>query len=177
MAGSYRLDVFAAHFPEKFSRFAGAFARMLNGEANGSSFIAPVNEISFMAWAGGDIGILNPFALGRGPELKRQLVRATIEAIESIWGVTKNVRIIAPEPVIHITADYKRTHERELAENYRLSMFEAWDMISGRRSSELGGRPAYLDILGVNFYDRNQWIHDGPVLHPGDERTVLFETS
>ena len=25
---------------------------------------------------------------------------------------------------------------------------------------ELGGQEKYLDIIGVNYYDRNQWIHN-----------------
>ena len=47
------------------------------------------------------------------------------------------------------------------AEMYRLSQFEAWDMISGRLHPELGGRPDYLDIPGSNFYHSNEWEIEG----------------
>ena len=40
-------------------------------------------------------------------------------------------------------------------------MFEAWDMLSGRAQPELGGDESYLDIIGVNYYDRNQWWNHG----------------
>ena len=30
-------------------------------------------------------------------------------------------------------------------------------MLSGRTQPELGGKESYLDILGINYYDRNQW--------------------
>jgi hypothetical protein len=37
-------------------------------------------------------------------------------------------------------------------------------MVSGMMAPELGGRPEYLDIVGVNFYPSNQWYHGGD--HP-----------
>jgi hypothetical protein len=42
-------------------------------------------------------------------------------------------------------------------------------MISGRLAPELGGKPEFLDIIGTNFYDRNEWVHNSePILpdHP-----------
>jgi glycosyltransferase involved in cell wall biosynthesis len=46
-------------------------------------------------------------------------------------------------------------------------MFEAWDMLAGRVHPELGGDESCLDIIGVNYYDRNQWFHRG--------RTIPFD--
>jgi hypothetical protein len=40
-------------------------------------------------------------------------------------------------------------------------MFEVWDWIAGRGRPELGGRPDYLDIVGVNYYAHNQWVDGG----------------
>ena len=42
-------------------------------------------------------------------------------------------------------------------------MFEAWDMLTGRLHPELGGDESMVDIIGVNFYDRNQWRNYGSV--------------
>jgi hypothetical protein len=42
-------------------------------------------------------------------------------------------------------------------------------MIAGKAWPQIGGRDALLDIVGVNFYHNNQWIHGGPPLpydHP-----------
>jgi hypothetical protein len=47
------------------------------------------------------------------------------------------------------------------AERYRQSQFDVWDMIGGRSRPELGGKAAYLDVLGLNYYVHNQWIHEG----------------
>lgn len=44
------------------------------------------------------------------------------------------------------------------------SQFEAWDMLAGRMSSELGGSEDLLDIVGMNYYASNQWVHGGPRL-------------
>ena len=50
-------------------------------------FYCPVNEISYWAWAGGTVGRINPAARRRGHELKRQLVRCAIAAIEAVRDV------------------------------------------------------------------------------------------
>ena len=42
-----------------------------------------MNEISFVSWGGGDVAYINPFQHGRGPELKRQLVRAGLVAAKA----------------------------------------------------------------------------------------------
>jgi len=159
-----RLDVFSAEFPIEFGKFSREFARVIHSESGEVPFLAPVNEISFVSWGGGENGFLNPFALKRGAEMKRQLVRASIESIEGIWSVTRNVRLVSPEPVIHIVPKPGIPGDEEAAEGYRRSMFEAWDMLTGRLAPELGGKPEYLDIIGVNFYDRNQWVHFGKTL-------------
>jgi hypothetical protein len=123
-----------------------------------------VNEISFLSWAGGDVAALNPQTVGRGVELKRNLVRAATAASEVLLNELAGVRLIWPEPVIHIVGRPDIPGDELEAERYRLSQYQAWDMISGRLEPELGGRPEYLDIIGVNFYDRNQWVHESRTL-------------
>ena len=68
----------------------------------------PINEISFWSWAGGDVAYLNPFAAGRGFELKVQLVRASLAAIDAIWSVDSRARILHAEPAIHIVRNPAR---------------------------------------------------------------------
>lgn len=160
------LDIFAAEFVRRFASFAAAFAHLLANELETIPFLVPMNEISFFAWAGGDVAYLNPFARGCGLELKRQLVRATIAATEAIWAVLPQARILHVDPVINILPDPRRPHEGVLAEQYRLSQYQAWDTLAGRECPELGGQEKYLDIIGVNYYERNQWIHDATFLTP-----------
>jgi beta-glucosidase/6-phospho-beta-glucosidase/beta-galactosidase len=156
------LNIWSSAFVERFARFSRATAGVILEETGAPIYITPANEISFVAWGGGDAAFLNPFAKGRGSELKAQLVRATIAAIEAVREVDPSARICHAEPIIHIAVDPDYPEEAAAAEGYRMSQFQAWDMISGRICPELGGRPEYLDVLGVNYYSNNQWIHQDP---------------
>jgi hypothetical protein len=158
------LDIFDSAWVDSFGGFASAFGRLLSQEGTGPAFVAPINEISFLSWAGGDTGYLNPFATGRGAELKRQLVKGVLAATDALRAELSTVRLIAPEPVIHIVGDPKCPDDVLQAAEYRSAMFEAWDMISGRAQAELGGKESYLDIIGVNYYDRNQWWNHGETI-------------
>ena len=162
------LDIFRPEFVERFARFARAAAELVANETDEVPFYVPVNEISFFAWAGGDAGYFLPFANGRGDELKAQLVRAAIAGIEAVWEVDPRARIVHVDPTIRIVPDPTRPEDRVPAEGHTAAQFHAWDMLSGRRHPELGGKPEYLDIIGVNFYHNNQWIHNGATLRIGD---------
>ena len=164
------LNIWGATFVDRFARFARATASVIRDESDGPIFITPVNEISFVAWGGGDAGFLNPFAKGRGPELKAQLVRAAIAAIEAVREVDPGARITHAEPIIHIANDPDYPEEAHAAEAYRQSQFQACDMIAGRFCPELGGREDYLDVIGVNYYSNNQWIHQDPNTPPSRRR-------
>jgi len=169
------LSIWGAEFVNRFARFARSTAQVILEETGGPLFITPVNEISFVAWGGGDAGFLNPFGKGRGPELKAQLVRAAIAAIEAVREVDPGARITLAEPIIHIAPDPWYPDEAPAAEAYRQSQFQAWDMIAGKFCPELGGRPEYLDVVGVNYYSNNQWIHQDPNLpHSRRRQSVLL---
>lgn len=154
-----QVDIFAPTFPDKFSRFVHAVTRFVKQRGNCCTKFAPVNEISFLSWAGADVAAINPYTRDRGAELKRNLIRAATAASEVLLNELADVRLIWPEPVIHIVGHPAIPGDDAEAERYRLAQYQAWDMVSGRMAPELGGRPEYLDIIGVNFYDRNQWVH------------------
>ena len=153
------LDIFSAAFVRRFAQFARAAVELLSEELAELPFVSPINEISFFAWAGGDAGAFHPFELRRGAELKRQLVRASIEAIAAIREINPAVRIFQIDPIINVVG--RRVEDRAAAEAYRQTQFEAWDMISGRAAPELGGAEEFLDVLGVNYYIHNQWAYPG----------------
>ncbi|HET9531765.1 MAG TPA: beta-glucosidase, partial [Blastocatellia bacterium] len=155
------LDIFSPEFIRRFARLARAFARALADETDYVPYIVPVNEISFFSWAGATVGLFYPYATGRGPELKQQLVRAAIEAVEAFWSVTPEARILHTDPMINIVTDPARPEEREAAEGYNRAQFDGWDMLAGRLHPELGGHQKYLDIIGVNYYPHNQWFYPG----------------
>jgi len=161
------VDVFTERFVKHLATLARQFASLLRKETSGVTFIAPVNEISFLSWGGGEDAHIFPFARKRGAELKQRLVRAVIAASQEIKAELPQCRLVAPEPVIHIVGDSKRPQDVIDAERYRTSMFEAWDMLAGRLHPELGGAESYLDVIGINFYDANQWWNHGKTIFRG----------
>jgi len=154
------IDPFSPVFPQRFARFAAAAAAVIRNETPDVPWFCPVNEISYWSWAGGDMALFGPAATERGGELKRQLVRAAIAAMDAIRTVDGRARFVAVDPMIHVTA--LDPAEAPLAEAATLAQFEAWDMLAGRVCPELGGHPDFLDVVGVNYYPHNQWtLHEG----------------
>lgn len=171
------LDVFSAAWVDRFARYCGAVARIVADHTDQAPLYSPINEISFLCWAAGDVGgFIHPHARERGNELKRQLVRGAAAGIEAIWNVDRRARIVHVDPVIKVFPRRDRPDLVAEALQYDQSQFEAWDMLSGRTEPQLGGRPEYLDVMGLNFYHSNQWEHGGDRLRwedePRDDRWV-----
>jgi hypothetical protein len=127
--------------------------------------------MSFWAWVGGDVKAFAPHQEGRGPELKRQLVRASLAAMAAVREVDPRARFVQAEPIIHIVPKWKDVkkypHIVEDVRRHNASQYEAWDMLRGDQDEELGGSPDMLDIIGVNYYWNNQWVHGGERKPPG----------
>jgi beta-glucosidase/6-phospho-beta-glucosidase/beta-galactosidase len=169
------LDIFGPGFVDAFEEFAREFARLLHNETDQLPVICPVNEISFFSWAAGQSGYLNPFAERRGDELKEQMIRSAIAATEAIWEINPKTRIAHMDPVINVLPmDPSDAVQTRNAEAYRLSQYEAWDMLAGRVKPELGGHSKYLDIIGINYYVHNQWFLHGSFIDRQDERYKPF---
>ncbi len=174
------LDIWTPAFVDRFAAFAGAAARLHRDETDAVPFWCPVNEISFLAWAGGDAAYLNPFARGRGFELKVQLARAAIAAMHALRAVDPRARFVLAEPLIAIHHDPATGRPRGEAEGWHAAQFQAADLLSGRLWPQIGGDPSLLDIVGANYYPTNQWIHGGPPIGPEHPRyrplaDLLFE--
>ena len=153
------VDIFSPDFPSRLAALAHTFAEYYSGRNSGPLFFVPVNEISFFSFIAGDIGRFYPFAAGRGHELKRQLVRAAVAAIEAVRSAVPSARSVMSEPATFVTARLEEPHLASAAEAYRTAQYEAFDMMSGRIEPELGGKPEYLDIIGINYYPHNQWFY------------------
>jgi hypothetical protein len=171
------LDVFSAAWVDRFARYCGAVARVVADHTDQIPLYSPINEISFLSWAAGDVGgFIHPHARERGNELKRQLVRGAAAGIDAIWNVDRRARIVHVDPIIKVFPRRDRPDLVAEALEYDQSQFEAWDMLSGRTEPQLGGRPEYLDVMGLNFYHSNQWEHGGDRLRwedePRDDRWV-----
>jgi len=154
------IDILKPEFVRHLAEYGAAFAQWLYSETGSAGFYVPINEISFFSWAGGDEGILNPFVTGRGFEFKTQLVRSAVAVMDAIWRIQPSARFVHVDPIIHVIAAPNHPEEQAEAEAYRLSQFQAWDMLAGRLWPELGGEEKYLDIIGVNFYPHNQWFYN-----------------
>jgi hypothetical protein len=102
------LDVFSAAFVDRLSRYAAAFARLHLAETGRAPVTCPVNEISFLAWAGGDMGRMNPARAtaggAQGPARPRRH-RGDARDAEAVPGT----RVLTIEPVIHIAPIAART--------------------------------------------------------------------
>ena len=72
------------------------------------------------------------------------------------------------EPAIYVTARPEEQHRAEDAEHYRRSQFHAFDILLGLAEPEMGGRPEYIDVLGINYYPHNQWFYPDRAMIPLD---------
>ncbi len=170
------VDIVSPAFIDRFARYCRALARFIQDHTDRVPFYTPINEISFLAWAAGDVGYIHPFGFSKGRELKRQLVRAAIAGIEALWDVNPKARILQVDPVINVVAPRDHPELAQQAAAQRDGQFEAWDMMIGETDPELGGQPHYLDIMGINYYHSNQWEYPDKRFRweevPRDERWV-----
>ena len=160
------LDVFSAAFVDRFARYAAAFARMHLEVLGRPPMVCPVNEISFLAWGGGDMRRLNPCTEGRGGELKRQLVRTALAGTEAVRAAAPGALVFAIDPIIRIVP--RAGHDPRAVERHNEGQWEAWDMLTGRLAPQLGGHPEAFDVMGVNYYWNNQWLDHTEPLSPFD---------
>jgi hypothetical protein len=170
------LALLSAQFVARFARYCRGVARTVAEMDEAIHWYTPINEISFLAWAAGEKGYFYPFLQGKSDEIKRQLVRSTIAAIEAVREVDPRARFVLADPLIHVVAPRDRPDLAQAAASQRATQFEAWDMLEGRRCPELGGGPQYLDLIGANFYHANEWEYPDQRLRwedaPRDSRWV-----
>lgn len=154
------LDPFTEDFPKAFAAYALQTLARIRRYEDGILFLSPLNEISFFSFMGGHGDGWAPFAgeEGAGYQLKRQLVRAALAAMQAIWRVDRNVRFIHADPLMYRLPG--PGEPQEVAETARYFneevRYQSWDMLSGKLEPELGGSGEFLDVLGINYYLHNQ---------------------
>lgn len=152
------LDPFGPDFAPRFADYCHAAALLIATHAPGPHYFTPVNEPSFFAWAGGEVGRFAPHAVGRGPELKVALIRAAIAGIDAIHAALPQARIVNADPLCRVVPPSNHVDPHADAEDFnQRAVFESWDMLCGRNHPELGGSRRHLDIIGINYYWSNQW--------------------
>ena len=153
------VDVWSDRFPDRFAAFARAAAIEIRRLSGRTAIVCPINEVSYWAWAGGDVNHFGPGTHGRGAELKRQLVCANLAAINAIREVAPETMFLSAEPAIHVAP--QSSSDVDVARHFDALQYEATDMMLGVTHPELGGHGACLDVVGVNFYPQNQWFWGG----------------
>lgn len=151
------IDIWTAAFVDRFEAFVRAAVQVMRDEGADDPLFCPVNEISFLAWGGGEVGYMAPFAVGRGTELKVQLVRAALAAGHALREVYPEAPIVYAEPAIHVLPAPHRPEDGPEAQDKAASQWQAMDMVTGRVMPELDGSAEQVDAVGLNFYPHNQW--------------------
>ena len=157
------IDLLSEEFPKRFAEYCFQVARRVHRQTEGECYFTPINEPSYLAWAGGDVGLFPPYLKNTGFDLKVALVRAAICGTEAIWAACPNARIVSVDPFYRVAPDSLDPHAIARADTFNASVvFQSWDMLAGRFMPELGGSLKHLDIVGINYYWTNQWILDEP---------------
>ena len=172
------LDPFSEEFVKRFAAYCHEAAKLVGAHSEGRvCYFTPVNEPSFLSWAGGSVGRFAPHLHGRGTELKIALIRAAIAGIDAIRAVLPGARMVNADPLCRVVppVDHVDPHAHAEDFNHR-AVFESWDMLCGRALPELGGSRRHLDIVGVNYYWTNQWEigREEQPLHLDDPRRWSF---
>jgi len=169
------IDLFSEEFPRRFADYCYAAAKYISARQDGTCYFTPVNEPSFFAWAGGEVGRFAPHARGRGVELKMALARAGIAGINAIRAVVPSARIVNVDPICRVVPPVDRLELLADASHFnRVAVYESWDMLCGRLYPEFGGSREHLDIVGINYYCTNQWElgREGEPLAQDDPRRM-----
>ncbi|GAB4016782.1 family 1 glycosylhydrolase [Spirosoma migulaei] len=148
-------------FARRFAALCRAFVRFYRDRyPDDTLIVTPINEVSFISWLGGDARGTSPYCTNQGWQVKLGLMRAYIEGVAAMREIDPTIRILTTEPLVQIVPPVKAT-ERDLIDAAIAdeNQFQSVDMLAGKIAPELGGSPAYLDILGFNYYYNNQWIN------------------
>jgi beta-glucosidase/6-phospho-beta-glucosidase/beta-galactosidase len=169
------IDPFSRQFAERFANYCHATAVFISRHTHRQCYFTPMNEPSYFSWSAGEAGRFAPHATGRGFELKVALARAALRGIAAIRDACPEGRIVNVDPICRAVPADNRPDSLEHARRFNdEAVFQFWDMLSGRLHPELGGSPASLDIMGLNYYWTNQWElgREGTPLAADDPRRV-----
>lgn len=169
------LDLLSPEFVDRFAAFGESFVRLLLQESVARPALCLMNEVSFFAWAAGEAEIFYPYLNGRGDDIKRQLIRAYIACAKKIRRVCPEVLLTYTDPVVNVLPSSLEPENILESQNFHAAQYFALNILLGLEEPELGGSYRYVDILGVNYYDRNQWRHPtGEKLSIGDPQYKPF---
>lgn len=156
------LDLWSEEFRKRFADYCYAVGRYIAVRTEGTCAFTPVNEPSFMSYAGGEKGLFAPHVTGRGWDLKVALARAAIAGINALRAACPGARMINVDPLCRVAPPFDQPDLEEEARDFNERLvFQSWDMLCGRLLPELGGSREHLDVVGINYYWTNQWERGG----------------
>ena len=158
-------------FARRFSHLCRAFVLKYRSLVpTGELIVTPINEVSFLSWLGGDARGTSPYCINQGWDVKYMLMKAYIEGIELMKEIDPTIKIMTTEPLISITSSNLSDPNAVLHANEKHNeQFQVLEILTGKLCPELGGKPEYLDIIGVNFYYNNQWTYPNHQFIPWNE--------
>lgn len=147
-------------FARRFAALCRAFVEFYRSKnPDDTLIVTPINEVSFLSWLGGDARGTSPYCWHQGWEVKYHLMRAYVEGVAAMRELDPTVRILTTEPLVNMVPPLPATPEQtQAAQAAHNDQFQATDILCGRMCPELGGRPEFLDLVGLNYYYNNQWI-------------------
>jgi len=149
---------FTARFVDLCKAFATFFVQNYGKE---KLIITPINEVSFISWLGGDAAGTVPFCKNEGWNVKYKMMQAYIEGIRCLKAINPNFKILTTEPLVSMVPRLDANEDEVLrAKTSHENQFQVLEILIGNSCPELGGKPEYIDIIGLNFYYNNQWVHN-----------------
>ena len=152
------LHPFDERFVPRFVAFAEEVARWRVRRIDGPRWYAVANEISFYAFAAGEMGWFGPYLVESGARLKRSIIAASLRATEAIRAIDPDARFIAIDPIRYDVPPRDRPDLAERIARENESEHEARDIALGRIEPDLGGWPESFQVVGVNCYPDTQRV-------------------
>ncbi len=151
------IDPFSKEFITRFAKYAAEAVRIIRKYEQEDIYIVPINEISYFAWVGAEVGRWAPYKKDQGYEFKKQLAAAAIEAIKSIRKIDTRVKFIHVDPLLRRIPNSRPTQEvLDDVALFNVYKWQTWDILYGKLEPQLGGNPDLIDAIGVNYYYFNQ---------------------
>lgn len=79
----------------------------------------------------------------------------------ALRDVDPRARFVHCEPLIAVHHDPATGRPPAEAQDWHEAQFQAFDLILGAMWPQIGGAPGWLDVMGLNYYPHNQWVHGG----------------
>lgn len=149
-------------FNRRFESLCTAFANFYVANYGQTELVlTPINEVSFLSWLGGEAAGTVPFCRNEGWNIKYRLVQAYINGIKCLKNINPNFKILLTEPLVNMVPRLDADEDQiRLALEAHENQFQVLDMLTGKMCAELGGSAELIDIVGLNYYYNNQWVHN-----------------